>query len=59
MEDCIESGDICFVEWPEKAPYLFDERAVHVVIEPINERERRVKILTAQSYNAQSVAEQL
>lgn len=59
VEDCIESGDICFVEWPEKAPYLFDERALHVVIEPINERERRVKILSAQSYNAQSVAEQL
>ena len=59
VEDCIESGHICFVEWPEKAPYLFDERALHVVIEPINERERRVKILSAQSYNALSVAEQL
>lgn len=59
VEDCIESGSYCFVEWPEKAPYLFDEAALHVVIEPLNETERSVKILTAQSYNAQSVAEQL
>ena len=59
VEDCIESGALCFVEWPEKAPYLFDDRALHIVIEPVNEKERTVKILTAQSYNAQSVAEQL
>jgi tRNA threonylcarbamoyladenosine biosynthesis protein TsaE len=59
VEDCIESGALCFVEWPEKAPYLFDETALHVIIEPINEKERAVKILTAQSYNAPSVAEQL
>ena len=59
VEDCIESGSICFVEWPEKAPHLFDEKTLHVLIETLNERERLVKILTAQSYNAQSVAEQL
>jgi tRNA threonylcarbamoyladenosine biosynthesis protein TsaE len=44
VEDCIYSGAICFVEWPEKAPHLFDEHTVHVFIEVINEAERKVKI---------------
>ena len=59
VEDCVESGHICFVEWPEKAPYLFDERALHIVIEPVNETARTVKILTHEAYINQSVAEQL
>lgn len=59
VEDCVESGHICFVEWPEKAPYLFDDRALHIVIEPVSERERTVKILTHKAYISQSVAEQL
>lgn len=44
VEDCIYSNAICFVEWPEKAPHLFDENTVHVFIEVINEAERKVKI---------------
>ncbi len=59
VEDCVYSGDICFVEWPEKAPYLFDEEALHVVIEPVGEKERMVKVLTAEAFKNQSVAEQL
>jgi tRNA threonylcarbamoyladenosine biosynthesis protein TsaE len=44
VEDCIYSNEICFVEWPDKAPGLFDENTVHVFIEPVNETERTVKI---------------
>ncbi len=44
VEDCIYSHAICFVEWPEKAPHLFDENTVHVFIEVVNEAERKVKI---------------
>ena len=47
VEDAVYSGAICFVEWPEKAPHLFDEAAVHVVIEPLSDTERLVKILPA------------
>ena len=36
---------ICFVEWPEKAPQLFDETAVHVVLEPVSDKERRIKMV--------------
>jgi tRNA threonylcarbamoyladenosine biosynthesis protein TsaE len=42
VEDCIYSGSICMVEWPEKAPALFDEKAVHVFIEPVSETERKI-----------------
>ncbi len=44
VEDCIYSNELCFVEWPEKAPHLFDEKTVHVFIEVPNETERGVKI---------------
>ena len=44
VEDCIYSGAICFVEWPEKAPYLFENDAVHIHITPIDETHRTVEI---------------
>ena len=44
VEDCLFSGAICFVEWPEKAPHLFDEQTVHVQIEPVDKNTRRLKI---------------
>lgn len=59
VEDCVHSGNICFVEWPQKAPYLFDEKTVHVVIEPVDESTRQVKILSAAEFAHSSVAEQL
>jgi len=42
VEDCLYSGSVCMVEWPEKAPHLFDNSVVHVHIEPLSENERRV-----------------
>lgn len=59
VEDCIYSGEICFVEWPHKAPELFDENVIHVVISPIDEQTRSIKILTDKAFNAHSMAEQL
>lgn len=51
VEDCIYSGEICFVEWPEKAPQLLDEKTVHVFINVINATKRTVKVeTTAASY---------
>jgi len=44
VEDCAYSGAICMIEWPEKAPGLFDEKSVHVFIEPVSETERIVKV---------------
>jgi len=45
VEDCIYSGNICFIEWPEKAPHLLDDSVMHVFIEPSDEEERIVKLL--------------
>jgi tRNA threonylcarbamoyladenosine biosynthesis protein TsaE len=44
VEDCVYSGDICMVEWPEKAPDLFDEKAVHVFIAAASETSRKIEI---------------
>ncbi|HEX2606261.1 MAG TPA: tRNA (adenosine(37)-N6)-threonylcarbamoyltransferase complex ATPase subunit type 1 TsaE [Flavisolibacter sp.] len=44
VEDCFYSGAVCLVEWPEKAPQLFDENTVHIYLEPVSETERIIKI---------------
>jgi len=44
VEDCLYSGSVCMIEWPEKAPNLFDEDTVHVFIEPVSETERKISI---------------
>ena len=44
VEDCIYSNEICFVEWSEKAPHLFDDNTVHVYIDTLSETERDIKI---------------
>ena len=44
VEDCLYSGAICFVEWPQKAPGLFDDDAVTVLIEAVDETHRHIKI---------------
>lgn len=45
VEDSIYSGAICFVEWPQKAPNLFENSAVKVFIEPVNESQRCIKLV--------------
>ena len=44
VEDCVFSGCICMVEWPEKAPGLFYENTVHVFIEAVSETERKILV---------------
>ena len=46
VEDCIYSGEICFIEWPEKAPELLNENTVHVFITIADATNRQVKIET-------------
>jgi tRNA threonylcarbamoyladenosine biosynthesis protein TsaE len=58
VEDCVTSGATCFVEWPQKAPYLFDENTLHILIEPVSEKERRVQLLTHSAFAVNSFAEQ-
>jgi tRNA threonylcarbamoyladenosine biosynthesis protein TsaE len=44
VEDAIYSGNICFIEWPEKAPEFLGEKTVHVFIDMIDGTHRSVKI---------------
>jgi tRNA threonylcarbamoyladenosine biosynthesis protein TsaE len=43
-EDCIESGNLCFIEWPEKAPELLSSNALFIQLEILTEDERRLTI---------------
>ena len=56
VADCIDSGAICFVEWPQKGAFLFDDATTYVVIQPISEQLRSIKILPAATYNTLSIA---
>lgn len=44
IEDCLFSGHICLVEWPEKIPGLIPAETVHVYIEWVDNDRRRIKI---------------
>jgi tRNA threonylcarbamoyladenosine biosynthesis protein TsaE len=44
VEDTVYSGSICFVEWPQKAPYLFDASTVNVHLQVVDEKTRQLKI---------------
>ncbi len=44
VEDVLFSGYICLVEWPEKAPGIFPDNVIHVYIELVDTKTRRLKI---------------
>lgn len=44
VEDCLYSDHICLVEWPEKIGSLLPDDALHVFIEVINDRTRKLRI---------------
>lgn len=44
IEDCLLSGDRCFVEWPEKVPTLFSGDEVRLSFEQINTDMRKIII---------------
>jgi len=44
IEDCLYSGNICFVEWPGKAPGIFPDETLHIEITSVNDNTRKLKI---------------
>lgn len=44
VEDCLYSGNYCFVEWPEKAPEIFPTDVVHVHIQTIDSETRNIEL---------------
>jgi tRNA threonylcarbamoyladenosine biosynthesis protein TsaE len=43
IEDCLYSGNICLVEWPEKATGIFPDDAIHITIISVNDNTRKLK----------------
>ena len=42
--DCLESGDLCFVEWPERAESLLPQDTLKVCITPVSADVRKLQI---------------
>ncbi len=42
VEDVLYSGDLCFVEWPDKAAGLFPDNTVYLTIEIVDTNTRRI-----------------
>ena len=43
VEDCLYSGNVCLVEWPEKAPGIFPDDTLHVSITSVDDNTRKLK----------------
>lgn len=59
VDDCINSGAVCFVEWPEKAPQLFDATALHIHITALDAHTRQLQILPASADKSFTLPEHL
>lgn len=44
VEDCLYSGDYCFVEWPERAEALFPDNATTLYLRVEGDTERSLEI---------------
>ncbi len=44
VEDCLYSGNVCLVEWPEIASGIFPADTVHCYIKSISHNERKLQI---------------
>ncbi len=45
VEDCLYSGSICLVEWPEKIASIFPDDTVHVYLSLAKDGERTLRLL--------------
>jgi len=45
VEDCIYSGNYCFIEWPERAKTLFPNDVVNCFIESLDSNHRKLKLI--------------
>ncbi len=42
VEDCLLSGNLCLIEWPENAAGLLDEKTFHIHMEVLDTETRRL-----------------
>jgi len=46
IEDCLNSDEICMVEWPERAPEIFPSETIFTRIETISANKRKLMRMT-------------
>ena len=56
VQDCVDSGNYCFVEWPEKAAWLFEKDCLHIVIRPGEQGRREINILRPEEWTGNSIS---
>jgi tRNA threonylcarbamoyladenosine biosynthesis protein TsaE len=44
VEECLYSGQICLVEWPERAPEIFPPETVRVYLELAGPESRKIRV---------------
>ena len=44
VEDCLYSGEICLVEWPDRAPGIFPKDALGVFLEMLDLNTRKLQV---------------
>lgn len=44
VEDCLYSGNLCLVEWPEKAPGIFPPGSIHCYLKSNGDNARKLQI---------------
>jgi tRNA threonylcarbamoyladenosine biosynthesis protein TsaE len=44
VEDCIYSGEICLVEWPERAPGIFPKDTLEIFLDIQDENTRIIRV---------------
>ena len=44
IEDCLNSDEICMVEWPEKAPEIFPDKTIFSNFEIVSSTKRKLVI---------------
>jgi tRNA threonylcarbamoyladenosine biosynthesis protein TsaE len=44
IEDCINSDEICMIEWPERAPSIFPDETVYATFEMLSDRTRKLVV---------------
>ena len=47
IEDCLESKNLCLVEWPEKARLLFPGETVYVSLQTVSNNVREIDCSTS------------
>jgi tRNA threonylcarbamoyladenosine biosynthesis protein TsaE len=50
VEDCLFSGNFCFVEWPERAPALLPDDCLHISISLIDKETRQISGVLKNEY---------